>query len=276
MSDEERSDNRVELALPGTEVGPPESTINRSDLLKTAVVAGAGLALLAARPRRPDPSSRERRPIDYWTWHHISQVPTEKGHDRIKAAFEKANPDLTLNVKLFPFPDYLTALQTAVPNGSSGDVLGMQNGALLRQYRQYLETLNPLAEKGMGKNWQAAYLTKSITLPQRENNWPKKSDEYWWMPAEVAILGAQWYWADIFKKTGVAVPKDYAGLKEISDKLRADGYIPTAGARRPVAEHRLPDRLRLAVRRRGRGGGAGDAKFVDAPIVKALTFMLRR
>jgi raffinose/stachyose/melibiose transport system substrate-binding protein len=277
MSDEDKSDNRVELAPPGTEVGPPESTINRRDLIKTAVVAGGGLALLgsagtaAARPF----ITRAKTTIDYWTWHHISQVPTEKGKDRIKAAFEKANPDVTLNVKLFPFPDYLTALQTAVPNGSSGDVLGMQNGALLRQYRQYLETLNPLAEKGMGKNWQAAYLTKSITLPQKNNNWPKKSDEYWWMPAEVAILGAQWYWADIFKKAGVAVPKDYAGLKEISDKLRTDGYIPTAWG----AKDQWPNTDYLIVYASQFKPGVveaaelGDAKFTDAPIVKALTFM---
>src|SRR5262245_28626487 len=109
MSDEDKSENRVDLAEPGTEIGPPDSTINRRDLIKTAVVAGGGLALLgsagtaAARPF----VTRAKTTIDYWTWHHISQVPTEKGKDRIKAAFEKANPDVTLNVKLFPFPDYL-------------------------------------------------------------------------------------------------------------------------------------------------------------------------
>ena len=48
MSDEDKSENRVDLAEPGTEIGPPESTINRRDLIKTAVVAGGGLALLGS------------------------------------------------------------------------------------------------------------------------------------------------------------------------------------------------------------------------------------
>jgi|SoiMethySBSTD1v2_1073268.scaffolds.fasta_scaffold16547_3 raffinose/stachyose/melibiose transport system substrate-binding protein len=277
MSDDANADKRVEAGPRGEETRQPEATMTRRSVLKSAAMAGGGLALLgtpgsaAARPF----ITRAKVTIDYWTWHHISQVPTEKGRDRIKAAFEQANPNITLNVKLFPFPDYLTALKTAVPNGSSGDVLGLQNGALLRQYRPYLQTLNTLAEKGMGKNWQKAYLSKAISLPQRENNWPHKSDEYWWMPAEVAILGAQWYWQDIFQKVGVSVPKDYGELKEISDKLRSAGYIPTAWG----AKDQWPNTDYLIVYASQFRPGVveaaelGERKFTDRAIVAGLTFM---
>jgi raffinose/stachyose/melibiose transport system substrate-binding protein len=277
MSDEFKPDLRAEDGAAQKKVGLAETPMTRRSLLEKAVVAGGGLALLgtagsaAARPF----ITRSKVSIDYWTWHHISQVPTEKGKDRIKAAFEKANPDISLNVKIFPFPDYLTALKTAVPAGSSGHVLGLQNGALLRQYRPYLETLNTLADKGMGKNWQDKYLTKSISLPQRENNWPKVSDEYWCMPAEVAILGAQWYWTDIFDKVGVSVPKDYNELKAISDKLRAAGYIPTAWG----AKDQWPNTDYLSVYASQFRPGVveaaelGGRRFTDHAIVAALTFM---
>jgi ABC-type glycerol-3-phosphate transport system substrate-binding protein len=105
----------------------------RRRFLQTGVAVGGGLAL--ATPTQAARSvfvAQKKVTINYWTWHHISQVPTEKGKDRIKAAFEKANPNITLNVKLFPYPDYVTALQTAIPSGSAGHVLGLQNGAISR------------------------------------------------------------------------------------------------------------------------------------------------
>jgi raffinose/stachyose/melibiose transport system substrate-binding protein len=277
MSDEIQPERRAREGAARDEAAASETSMTRRGLLESAVVAGGGLALLGAAgsaSARPF-ITRKKVSIDYWTWHHISQVPTEKGRDRIKQAFEKANPGVSLNVKIFPYPDYLTALKTAIPAGSAGHVLGLQNGALVRQYRPFLETLNSLADKDMGKGWQNRYLRKAITLPQRGNNWPKKSDEYWWMPAEVAILGAQWYWKDIFDKVGVSVPKDYNELKAISDKLRAAGYIPTAWG----AKDQWPNTDYLIVYASQYQPGVveaaelGERKFTDTPIRAALAFM---
>lgn len=252
-------------------------TLTRQALLKTGAAVGGGLLLAGPASARSVFITQKRVSINFWTWHHISQVPTENGRDRIKAAFEKANPGVTLNVKLFPYPDYLTALKTAVPAGSAGDVLGLQNGAMVRQYRPYLATLNDLAEKRMGKNWDKAHIKKAITGPLKTNNWPKKSDEYWWLPAEVAVLGAQWYWADVFEKVGVTVPKNYGQLKAASDKLRSAGYIPTAWGAKDLWPN--PDYLIVYASQFQPGvveaAELGKRKFTSTPIVAALEFMAR-
>jgi multiple sugar transport system substrate-binding protein len=45
----------------------------------------------------------------------------EKDLDTIKAAFEKANPDITVQIETIPYDDYFTKLQTAVAGGTAGD-----------------------------------------------------------------------------------------------------------------------------------------------------------
>ena len=51
----------------------------------------------------------------------ISSGGHEKDLDAIKAAFEKANPDITVNIQTVPYSDYFTKLQTAVAGGTAPD-----------------------------------------------------------------------------------------------------------------------------------------------------------
>ena len=45
----------------------------------------------------------------------------EKDLDAIKAAFEKANPDIKVQIETTPYDNYFTKLQTAVAGGTAGD-----------------------------------------------------------------------------------------------------------------------------------------------------------
>ena len=45
----------------------------------------------------------------------------EKDLDSIKAAFEKANPTITVQIETTPYDSYFTKLQTAVAGGTAGD-----------------------------------------------------------------------------------------------------------------------------------------------------------
>lgn len=45
----------------------------------------------------------------------------EQDLDAIKSAFEKANPDVTVQIETTPYDDYFTKLQTAVAGGTAGD-----------------------------------------------------------------------------------------------------------------------------------------------------------
>jgi ABC-type glycerol-3-phosphate transport system substrate-binding protein len=254
------------------------AAFTRGKLLKTGAAIGGGLVLASPASARSVFVTQRKVTLNYWTWHHISQVPTENGRDRIKEAFEKLYPNISLNVRIFPYPDYLTALRTAVPAGSSGEVLGLQNGAMMRQYKRFLVRMNGLADEYLGKGWEKAHLTKAITGPLKTNNWPNvKSKEYWWVPTETVILGAQWYWKDVFDDLDISVPRTYGELRAASAKLRSEGYIPTAWGAKDKWPN--PDYLIMYSSQFAPGcieaAELGKRKFTSTPIVAALEFMRR-
>jgi len=134
-----------------------EKITRRRLLERGAVVAGASLAgsavagpALASR-RKPAIFLTQKTTINYWTW---AWPPDPKQKKAAEAAFAKAVPSVELKVKQFAYPDYLVALKTGIPNGTAGEVVGLQTGSLGRQYHSFLEPLDALARRDLGGvNW---------------------------------------------------------------------------------------------------------------------------
>ncbi|WP_426997991.1 ABC transporter substrate-binding protein [Pseudarthrobacter sp. N5] len=94
-------------------------------------VAALGLALAAilsttgcGSAAKSDASSNEKVTIKYSNF--TSNGGNEKNLDTIVQAFEKANPNITVQVTTLPYKDYATALQTDLSAGTQADTFDIE------------------------------------------------------------------------------------------------------------------------------------------------------
>ena len=67
------------------------------------------------------------------------------------AAFNEANPDITIEPDITNYPEYLVDLQTMAAGGALPDLIGLEPGALTQQYRDHLLPLQDCAVVDLGR-----------------------------------------------------------------------------------------------------------------------------
>ncbi|HTF06542.1 MAG TPA: sugar ABC transporter substrate-binding protein [Asanoa sp.] len=86
------------------------------------LIAGLVLALAACSQGS---ATKSEEPTGGKTTVRYMNFSANGGHEKdlaaIKAAFESANPDITVQLETVPYDDYFTKLQTAVAGGTAGD-----------------------------------------------------------------------------------------------------------------------------------------------------------
>ena len=123
----------------------------------------------------------------------------EKDLDGIKAAFEKANPDITVQLETTSYDDYFTKLQTAVAGGTAGDAFELNyenfvtyasNGSLAE-----LKTVDGSKYK---KSLLDAFSAdgKQYGLPESFSNVVLFYNKDLFKAAGVAEPTSSWTWAD--------------------------------------------------------------------------------
>ncbi|MEU6351907.1 sugar ABC transporter substrate-binding protein [Streptomyces sp. NPDC047072] len=127
--------------------------------------------------------------LSYGVW-DTTQVPAMK---KIVAAFEKANPDITVKVQLTPYTQYFTKLQAAATGGQAPDVFWM-NGPNFQLYASN-GVIRPLTDLKTDTSVYPSSLVKLYRYKGVQYGLPKDFD----------TVGL-WYNKKLFKAAGVAYP----------------------------------------------------------------------
>ena len=208
--------------------------------------------------------------ISLWTW---AWPEADQGGDDYVAAFKEAEPNITLEIKKYPFPDYLTALRTGVPNGTAGEVLHLQTGSLLAQYAQFLQPLDELAARDWGGDWASGFFpaaTKEIA-----DSVPAGTPTLA-LPQQYSVGGVLFYNKALFEAAGLsAPPQTYDEWLAAVPKFEEAGMAPSIwGAKDQwpntdwliqFSSQWKPGIVEMAEK--------GEASFADDAIVQALNFM---
>ena len=73
-------------------------------------------------------SAADKTSVSLWTWSPITRTA-----EKMIAAFEKANPDITVDYTNYNYnPEYLQALSAASASDNLPDIVGLQPGSLTR------------------------------------------------------------------------------------------------------------------------------------------------
>lgn len=255
------------LRVGGTDTQTRKAFLRRSAAL--VAVASLGAAVPGSGAARVF-ITRKKYSVNLWTWSWITSLPNIKG-DPAKAAFERANPNIDLNVKIFAYGDYLTALKTAVPSGTTGDVIAIPTMAEGHAYSPYLQPLDNAIEKAEGPSWKKPYIPGVLDFVR---GW-HPGGELYGAPVWSSTGGTMWYSQKLFQRFGVGVPKTYGDIKAFAPAMKKAGIAPIAWGAKDMWPNSdyvivLASQFKPGV---VAAAEAGKTSFTDSAIVKALAFM---
>lgn len=162
-------------------------------------------------------SAADETSVSLWTWSPITRT-AEKMID----AFEKANPDITIDYTNYNYnPEYLQALSAASASDNLADIVGLQPGSLTQTYSDYLIDLSDYAKAEWGDDWTSVY--DNVTQSQLQLGNKDGDDGHYILPIETQDIYVE-YNKTLFEQLGLKVPTTYDELVEVSKTLRDNGY----------------------------------------------------
>lgn len=164
-------------------------------------------------------SAADETSVSLWTWSPITRT-AEKMID----AFEKANPDITIDYTNYNYnPEYLQALSAASASDNLADIVGLQPGSLTQTYSDYLIDLSDYAKAEWGDDWTSVY--DNVTQSQLQLGNKDGDDGHYILPIETQDIYVE-YNKTLFEQLGLKVPTTYDELVKVSKTLRDNGYAP--------------------------------------------------
>lgn len=180
---------------------------SRSELLRRSAVAGAAVgagSLLGGAAARAA-NSGEKITLAYWKFDDSGADPAIK---KVIKEWNKLNPNVQVELKTFPFGNYLdTVLPTSFAGGRGPDVFWISGGNLLQYINQgVLEPVN------------------RMVMPRRKDFVPvtlrdtSVKGKVMAVPFELTPI-ALYYRTDILKAAGVAPPRTWPEVMKAAEKL---------------------------------------------------------
>lgn len=184
----------------------------RALLGAAAVAAVAALAVSGCSGGQSSSSSSGKTTITWWGW---DSNPTQT---TMVAAFEKENPNITVNVKDFSTgtSDYENALRPALTSNSGPDVFQIQPGSMLSNYGPLAVDLSSYAQKAWGSNWASGYYSSAIS--QLQLNGSQMA-----LPTYMSAAGMIFYNSGLVKQLGITVPTTVPEWIQTCKKVEAAG-----------------------------------------------------
>lgn len=172
--------------------------MNKKPLAAVGAALAVALMVSACSPAgQSDSSGNEKVTIKYSNF--VSNGGHEKDLDTIVQAFQKANPNITVQVTTLPYKDYATALQTDLAAGTQADAFDIEYANL----RSYVNNgaLAPL-EGVDGSKYRQSLLEsyrsdgKQYALPSSFSDVVLYYNKDLFDAAGVSYPTADWTWAD--------------------------------------------------------------------------------
>lgn len=150
--------------------------------------------------------------LQYWTWY-----PDAKTLQPALDAFHKANPNITVKLRMFTNTDYQKQLPLALNGGEKIDVVGVQVSAMTKTVQGQLRPVDSYA-KSLGD------YKRGIDPNLLAQTQAAASDKVLYeLPMGAVSSAIMYYNADTLKKAGIAVPKTADELAAATAKLKAQG-----------------------------------------------------
>jgi len=184
------------------------------------VALGASVALvLAGCSGATSAPATSSGPVTMTFWHNSTTGDGKKYWDDTVAAFEKANPNVTINIQAIQNEDMDGKLQTALNSGDGPTIFMARGGGKLADVVAADQVMDITSQ--VSSDVKSAYgdaIFSAFTI----------GGKIYGMPTSV-LPGGIYYSKDLFKQAGItAAPTTFDELNAAITKLKAAGITPIA------------------------------------------------
>ena len=190
----------------------------RKTLAATAAVLMGALALTACGSDDNGGSAGGDGNVELTFWHNSTTGDGKAYWEATVAAFEEANPGVTINVQSIQNEDMDGKLQTALNGGDAPDIFMARGGGKLAaiveagQVMDLTDKIDDSVRDAVGGALDAFAVDGKV----------------YGMPTAV-LPGGMWYSKDLFAQAGITeTPTTMAELEDVVGKLKAAGIQPIA------------------------------------------------
>ncbi len=182
----------------------------RAGLGAAAAASSIALVLSGCSPAQEEEAGGQTT-ITWWSW-DSNPVPEE-----MVAAFEEANPDITVESEFFNYNDYLNALRPGLTSDDGPDVFQVAPGGMLANYGPLAVDLAPFAEEALGGQWEDDFNPTALEQLRFE-------DAQVALPTYMTAAGLIYYNANLVEELGITVPTTVPEWIEACEVVNAAGY----------------------------------------------------
>lgn len=186
----------------------------------TAAPAAESTAAPAADATTTAPApSADVVTVTWWGWNPGPAAPNAQPGDPplLVQQFNEANPNIKVEYTNYPYADYLNALKLAMVSGEGPDIVGVQAGAMLKEYDEFLLDLAPFATE----TWGADYASQFYDLGLSQVTQP--SGKLSGFPMMNSAAGYIWYNKTLFDQLSLQPPTTYADWQSVCEALESNG-----------------------------------------------------
>ncbi|QCB92529.1 extracellular solute-binding protein [Cellulomonas shaoxiangyii] len=228
--------------------------VTKTLAVSTALLMGA-LGLTACSGSSDDAGGSDGGAVELTFWHNSTTGDGKAYWESTAAAFEEANPDVSITVQSIQNEDMDGKLQTALNSGDAPDIFMARGGGKLAdvvEAGQVMDLTDVISDETRTAVGDAALSAFTV------------DGKVYGMPTAV-LPGGMYYSKDLFAQAGIdAPPTTFAELDDAVTKLKAAGVSPIAlGAKDawPAAHWYYFFALRACSQETI--AGAGDLSFED-------------
>ena len=140
--------------------------------------------------------------------------------DLLIPAWDAKRTGIKAEIVQVAYSDHFPSLKVSMASGEGPDMIGLQTGAPLEEFQEFLLDITPRAVQTWGSNWERQWFPSIMSLVKG------KIDGYYGLPIGSSHAGHIWANMAYFNKYNLRVPTNYNELLAVTRTFRTNGELP--------------------------------------------------
>jgi len=155
--------------------------------------------------------------LSFRTWNPDDNVWDKA---QIAALWDAKNTGIKVELDQVAYSDHYSSLKVNLASGEGPDMMGLQVGAPLEEFKEFCLDVAPRATQTWGQNWESKWFPTVMALTKG------KLDSYYGLPLGSSYAGYIWANMTYFNKYNLKVPSNFNELLAVTKAFRSHGELP--------------------------------------------------